>query len=337
MISSLRRFILPRSDRISKLPILILMPYGGCNCRCLMCDLWKGSGNPSALSAADLARLAPALRNLHVRQVLLTGGEPLMHPDLWGLCAALRPLAARITLLSNGLLLARHAQEIVRWCREVIVSLDGPRGTHDAIRGVPGAYDQLREGVAVLRSANPSMRITGRCVMQRRNSADLIGTVRAAREIGLDQISFLAADVSTAAFGRETPWTCDRIEEIALTAAEAEELARGIEELIGHLSPETPPGFVAEGPEKLRRLAAHCAAWSRGGPYPVHSCNAPWVSAVIEADGAVRPCFFHAPVGRLGDGPLDEILNSREGIAFRRGLDPRRDPVCRTCTCTLLL
>ena len=71
-------------------------------------------------------------------------------------------------------------------------------------------------------------------------------------------------------------------------------------------------------------------------PPPV-ACNAPWVSAVVESDGAVRPCFFHEPVGNLADGTLAEIVNSPKARAFRGSLDIRRDPICRTCVCTLKL
>jgi len=64
------------------------------------------------------------------------------------------------------------------------------------------------------------------------------------------------------------------------------------------------------------------------------SCNAPWTSVVIEADGAVRRCFFHAAVGNIRERPLAALL-SREMPAFRRALDVGRDPVCERCVCTL--
>jgi radical SAM protein with 4Fe4S-binding SPASM domain len=57
---------------------------------------------------------------------------------------------------------------------------------------------------------------------------------------------------------------------------------------------------------------------------------------VIEASGEVRPCFFHPSYGSIGDGrSLDEILNAAPAIAFRRGLDVTRDPICRRCVCSL--
>ena len=49
-----------------------------------------------------------------------------MHSNLWTLCAMLKELGISITLLSTGLLLKRHADEVIRWCDEVTVSIDGP-------------------------------------------------------------------------------------------------------------------------------------------------------------------------------------------------------------------
>ena len=60
----------------------------------------------------------------------------------------LKDLEVKISLLSTGLLLTRFAPDIVRWCDEVIVSLDGSREVHNTIRGVPRAYERLAEGIA---------------------------------------------------------------------------------------------------------------------------------------------------------------------------------------------
>jgi radical SAM protein with 4Fe4S-binding SPASM domain len=59
-----------------------------------------------------------------------------------------------------------------------------------------------------------------------------------------------------------------------------------------------------------------------------------WVSAVVEANGAVRPCFFHPPVGNVREAPLDRIL--REDLpAFRRKLSVATDPLCERCVCSI--
>ena len=73
------------------------------------------------------------------------------------------------------------------------------------------------------------------------------------------------------------------------------------------------------------------------GSFPSSSCNAPWVSAVVETDLSVRPCFFHPAYGRIGEGGLAAVLNGEAALLFRRSLDVASDPVCLRCPCRLNL
>jgi radical SAM protein with 4Fe4S-binding SPASM domain len=61
------------------------------------------------------------------------------------------------------------------------------------------------------------------------------------------------------------------------------------------------------------------------------------VSTVVEADGTVRPCFFHPPMGNAREQSLENILNSEESIRFRRELDMTKDSTCIKCVCYLHL
>jgi MoaA/NifB/PqqE/SkfB family radical SAM enzyme len=325
------------THRVYTLPVLVLMPHSRCNCRCVMCDIWKANQNRQELTRADLEKHLAGLRRLGVRHVLLSGGEPLMHTNLWQLCELLRELPARISLLSTGLLLKQHAREIVGWTDEVIVSLDGSQAVHDLVRDIPHAYTRLAEGVQALKTLDPGFRVTGRATIQRANYFDLPGIIQSAQAIGLDQISFLAVDVSSQAFNRAQPWDRERAAQVALDPRQVEEFKQVLEQTISRFAPDFATGFIAESPQKLRRLAVYFDALNGQADFPANTCNAPWISTVVEADGTVRPCFFHPPVGDLRQGPLEAILNSERAIAFRRQLDVRTDPVCKKCVCTLNL
>jgi MoaA/NifB/PqqE/SkfB family radical SAM enzyme len=325
------------THHIHTLPIVILMPHSRCNCRCVMCDIWRANRNGQEIAPELLARHIESLRKLGVEWVVLSGGEALMHSNLWALCAQLKELPVKITLLSTGLLLKRYAADVVQWCDEVVVSLDGSRDVHDSIRNIPRAFERLAEGVAALKEIDPAFRVTGRCVVQRRNFDDLPNIVDAAEQVGLDQISFLAVDVSSSAFNRPKPWGDERISDVALSPNDIEALETIVDELIRRRPDAFASGFIAESPEKLRRIPRYFAALNGDGEFPRTECNAPWVSAVIETDGTVRPCFFHAAYGNVNDRPLGEILNSTEARAFRAGLDVTRDEICRKCVCTLNL
>src|ERR1051325_8244993 len=232
---TLRRQATRTTHRIFSLPQLVLMPHSRCNCRCVMCDIWQANSEKRELSREDLERQLPALRNLHVQRVVLSGGEALMHQNLWTLCALLRERAGglnpnlQITLLSTGLLLKIFAADIVKWCDEVIVSLDGSREFHDSVRRVPRAFDRLAEGIAALHQQRPEFPVGARCVLQRNNFRDLPNIVAAAHEIGLNRISFMSVHVSPPAFNPPEPWKEPRASEVALDRAETEEFAAVVE------------------------------------------------------------------------------------------------------------
>jgi MoaA/NifB/PqqE/SkfB family radical SAM enzyme len=231
-----------------------------------------------------------------------------------------------VTLLSSGLLIERHARAIVEGIDDVIVSLDGPPEVHDRIRGIPLAFRMLTAGVQALHRLKPDFPVSARCTVQRANRANLRDTVAAARRIGLAGISFLAADVTSTAFNRPAGWPPERHAGVALSSDDSAVLESEIELLIQQCEADGD-GFVAEPPEKLRKLVRRSKA---------PACNAPWVSVVMEADGTVRPCFFHSPIGQVHAGnTLLDVINGPRAIEFRATLDVASDPVCRNCVCSL--
>ena len=332
-----RRYLTLKTHKIHALPVAILMPHSGCNCRCIMCDIWKGNDNVQQLDEADVRELLGSLKKLGTRWVVMSGGEALMNPNLFRLCDMLRGEGMKVSILSTGLLLSRYARQIVDQTDEVILSLDGSEAIHNAIRRIPKAYQKLRDGVRAVRALNPHFPISARCVIQRHNFADWPNIIDAAHEIGLDQISFLPADVSSEAFNRPDPWSEERIEDVKLTENELPQLKAVIEALIADYTTDFASGYIAESPAKIRRIYDYYAAFYGLVDFPAVRCNAPWVSTVVEADGTVRPCFFHPELGNIRETSLADLLNSPAAIAFRQNLDMDTDEVCRKCVCSLNL
>lgn len=323
-----------RSHVIHELPILILMVHSRCNCRCVMCDIWR-TAETRELTLADLTPHLASIRELRVQWVVFSGGEPLMNPGLFALAAALRAMNIRITLLTTGLLLEKYAPQIRDTIDEVIVSLDGSATIHNEIRRVPLAYETMATGIDYLRSLGRDIPIRARTTIQRANHRHLRDTVRAARELGLNSISFLAADVTSTAFNRDLVWPLERQNQIALTHAELAALENEIELLIRENAADIASGFIAESPEKLRRIVRHFRAQLGLEPPIAPLCNAPWVSAVLETDGSLRPCFFHPPIGNIHDTPLTATLNSATALSFRENLDIPTNLTCQRCVCSL--
>jgi radical SAM protein with 4Fe4S-binding SPASM domain len=55
---------------------------------------------------------------------------------------------------------------------------------------------------------------------------------------------------------------------------------------------------------------------------------------VVEADGAVRPCFFHRPIGNVRATPLPQLVATNLP-AFRRTLQVSTNALCRRCVCSM--
>lgn len=333
----LKRILTFATDKIYNLPIVVLMAHSRCNCRCVMCDIWKANQNKREITAEELNKHIRQFIQLGVREVVLSGGEPLMHSNLWKLCSLLKQNKIRITLLSTGLLLEKNAQEIITSIDEVIVSIDGSEEVHNRIRNIPDGYRKLSDGVKELKKHRSDFKVSARCVLQRFNFSDFSNIVTSARQIGLDRISFLAADVSTAAFNREQGWTDERVAEVALTPVETQEFEKIIERSFVELKEAYETRFIAEHPDKMRKLVQYYYAVSGLKKYPKVICNAPWVSAVIESDGNVLPCFFHKPYGNIYEKDFVSIINSPEAVSFRKHLDMNTDTVCQKCVCSLKL
>jgi sulfatase maturation enzyme AslB (radical SAM superfamily) len=217
------------------------------------------------------------------------------------------------------------------------VSLDGDQALHDSIRNIPGAFNKLKDGVQFIQSMDQKYKITARTVIHRLNFWNWASIIQQAKLIGLDQISFLPADVSSHAFNRQMAWEEPRQNEILLSERELPELKAIIKRIIDEFRNDFINGFIAESPEKLMDIYHYYAAFYGLNPFPFKKCNAPWVSTVVEADGSVRPCFFHDPIGNIRDSSLANILNSAEAINFRKTLDMSTNPTCVKCVCSLNL
>lgn len=124
--------------RPSKPLTLLFLVNRGCNLRCAFCDLWAGREN---VPLAKAERLFAEAAEIGTRTVVLTGGEPLLHPDFYALVAAARAHGLSVNVTTNGTLVDRHWERLLASGIESLsMSIDGLPETHDRLRGRPGAF-----------------------------------------------------------------------------------------------------------------------------------------------------------------------------------------------------
>lgn len=131
-------------------PMVVWTITRRCNLRCLYCP--SDSSNrpyPGELTTDEAKRVIDDLAGFGVPGVVVSGGEPLMRPDIFELAAHAQHRGLPVGLHTNGTLIDRRAAlrlkavGVVR----VEVSLDGMGGTNDQFRGVRGAFERARAGI----------------------------------------------------------------------------------------------------------------------------------------------------------------------------------------------
>ena len=321
---------------LAKLPLVTLYVTERCNSRCVTCDYWRHGRDDMDLAA--VTSLLPSLARLSTQMVLLSGGEPLLNPEWEAIAQTLRSNGLKVWLLTSGLALVKHARRAASLFDAITVSLDGTDAeTYAAIRGL-NAFQKVCEGIraAAAHGVPPAIRVT----LQRGNFRQLPAFVDLAKDLGAQQVSFLAVDVANPhAFGR----TDDFVSDLALRPEDLPELAQILDSMEQDHREDFRSGFIAESPQKLRRILQYFTAVRGFGPYPPVRCNAPEFSAVIGATGRVQPCFFiSGPLdARISEtdaqrgGDLASVLNGSGMSALRTAIRDGRRAECKTCVCSM--
>lgn len=145
-----------------------------CNMRCSFCVASAGSEQSPAggeLDPDEWDRVLDQLGEWAPSPVNITGGEPLLRPDLvMRMAQKARAVGLEPLLLTNATLIDdAMAQNLYdAGIREVQVSIDSPAAeTHDASRGVTGAFRAARRGIDAMQKVG--MEVSGAAVITRQN------------------------------------------------------------------------------------------------------------------------------------------------------------------------
>jgi radical SAM protein with 4Fe4S-binding SPASM domain len=120
-----------------------------CNLQCRHCYI--GDGFHQDLSIGQIERVLREFEEMQGLRLLLSGGEPLLHPHFWEVNDILKDYAFRSVLLSNGTRITKEVAKRLR-VHEVQVSLDGMKEGHESLRG-EGTFEMVVQAIDDLQEA----------------------------------------------------------------------------------------------------------------------------------------------------------------------------------------
>lgn len=124
-----------------------------CNAKCGFCDIWEGPARekPRLLPVEESARIIAGLKQLGVRYIDFTGGEPLLARDLPHLLRTAKGMGIRTGLVSNGYLYPARSRDLAALVDSMSFSLDSAdRDRHNASRRLD-CYDRVLESLQIAR------------------------------------------------------------------------------------------------------------------------------------------------------------------------------------------
>jgi len=116
---------------------------GMCNLKCRMCGVWRGT-EKEELTTQQWKDTFDQLKTEGVRNLYITGGEPLLRKDLPLLSKHARSLGFDVDITTNGYLLTEEAacDLIDAGATSFSISIDALGHDFDTIRGVQGSYER---------------------------------------------------------------------------------------------------------------------------------------------------------------------------------------------------
>jgi Fe-coproporphyrin III synthase len=172
-------------------PVVIWNLIRRCNLTCKHCySISADKDFPGELSTAEIYGVMDDLKRFHVPVLILSGGEPLLRPDIFDIAQRAKGLGFYVGLSSNGTLIdetniRRIAETDFNY---VGISLDGIRETHDKFRRMQGAFEKSLQGIRLCRDLG--LKIGVRFTMTQDNAHDLPGLLKLVEDEGIDRFYF---------------------------------------------------------------------------------------------------------------------------------------------------
>ena len=172
-------------------PVVIWNLIRRCNLTCKHCySISTDRDFPGELSSEEVFAVMDDLQRFRVPVLILSGGEPLLRPDIFDIARRAKSLGFYVGLSSNGTLINPANIDRIADCDfdYVGVSLGGIGATHDRFRQMSGAFEASLQGIRLCRDLG--LKIGVRFTMTQENAHDLPQLLALVEDEGIDRFYF---------------------------------------------------------------------------------------------------------------------------------------------------
>jgi heme d1 biosynthesis radical SAM protein NirJ len=167
-------------------PVVIWNLVRRCNLACKHCySISADIDFKGELTTAEVFEVMDDLRAFGVPALILSGGEPLLRPDIFRIAQRARALGFYVGLSTNGTLITPDniAELVTTGFDYVGISIDGMRETHDRFRRKQGAFDASLAGIRLC--VGQGIKVGLRFTMTEDNAHELPDMLRLMEQEGI--------------------------------------------------------------------------------------------------------------------------------------------------------
>lgn len=169
-------------------PVVIWNLVRRCNLTCKHCySISADKDFPSELTTDEVFTAMDDLKRFHVPVLILSGGEPLLRPDIYDIAQRAKEMGFYVGLSTNGTLIDEsNIEKIAAIGFDYVgVSLDGIQDTHDRFRRMQGAFDASLHGIRLCR--DKGIKVGIRFTLTQDNAHDLPALLQLLEDEALDK------------------------------------------------------------------------------------------------------------------------------------------------------
>lgn len=206
LLGNIAEFIKINRKRIIKVQnsfhipqLLILDITHTCNLNCRICDIWKTGNTKKDIAVSYIKNVLLQARKLEIKEIVLSGGEPLLRPDVFDIFDYTRELDIKhLGVLTNGILIGEYIERLRPYILDntisPVLSLDSLKpAIHNHLRNSNSAWQKTTtslKALSLIKKEYPQINFNVITIIFDGNLEELLDISNFIKELGANSLQF---------------------------------------------------------------------------------------------------------------------------------------------------